>query len=258
MVSLDVLTSTLTDVMLYDKNLNLQQMDTHMPNGLQVKGTEEVKKIGFGVSASLELFKLAVEKKCQALIVHHGLNIPPTHGYDALFQNRLTYLTANNISLFGYHFLLDSHPKIGHNAEIIKTIGGTPTKPYFSQGVPWGFEGELEGITLEKIIKTIQSNLSPKTEIYDFGPKIIKKVAVVSGSGTPYSGEMQYLVDNQIDLYITGENSEWVRELFRESKINFIAGGHYHTERFGLLALQKVIQAKLDVESVFVELENEV
>lgn len=258
MIDLDKLNSTLTDIMLYDKNLNLTQIDTHMPNGLQVKGSEKIEKVGFGVSASLELFKLALKKGCQALTVHHGINLPPSHCHDTLYQNRMSFLTDNKISLFGYHFLLDSHPEIGHNAEIIKAVGGIPTKPYFSQGVPWGFEGKLEGISLEKIVQTLQPRLSPKTMVYEFGPKIIKKIAVVSGSGAPYSGDMQYLIDNRIDLYITGENSEWIRELFRESKINFIAGGHYYTERFGLLALEKSLKDKLKIETEFIELENEI
>lgn len=258
MIDLDKLNSTLTDIMLYDKNLNLTQIDTHMPNGLQVKGSDKIEKVGFGVSASLELFRLAVEKGCQALVVHHAINLPPSHCYDALFQNRMSFLTDNKISLFGYHFLLDSHPRIGHNTEIIKAIGGTPTKPYFSQGTPWGFEGKIDGTTLKELVKTIQFRLSPKTMVYEFGPKIIKKVVAVSGSGAPYSGEMQYMIDNEIDLYITGENSEWIREIFRESKINFIAGGHYHTEKFGLLALEKTLKDKLKVETEFIELENEI
>ena len=258
MISLNDLSSALNEILIYDKSLNLAQIDQHMPNGLQVKGKDKIQKIGFGVSASLELFKLAAKKGCQVLVVHHGINLPPSHCYDGLFQHRTSFLTENGISLFGYHFLLDSHPKIGHNVEIIKAIGGTPTKPFVFQGNPWGFEGKIDQTPLKKLVKIIQNRLSPKTTVYDFGPKLIKRIVAVSGSGAPYSGDMQYLVDNEIELYITGENSEWVRELFRESKVNFIAGGHYYTERFGLLALQKLIEEKLGVETAFIELENEV
>jgi putative NIF3 family GTP cyclohydrolase 1 type 2 len=94
--------------------------------------------------------------------------------------------------------------------------------------------------------------------LYDFGPKKINKVVAVSGRGTPVPTDVQYLIDNQVDLFITGEDSEWVREIFREAKINYLAGGHYHTERFGVLALEKLIKEKLSVETEFIELLNDV
>ncbi|QQG44250.1 MAG: Nif3-like dinuclear metal center hexameric protein [Candidatus Roizmanbacteria bacterium] len=257
MIPLDKLITTLNDILLYDRTLNLVKIDPYMPDGLQVKGNNEIKKIGFGVSASLDLFKMALENKCQALIVHHGLSLPPSNRYDALFQNRLSYLIENKISLFGYHFLMDSHPQIGHNVEIIKTIGGKPSKPYFHQGEPWGYEGEINK-TLDEIIEILKPLSSPTMKIYPFGTSHIRKAVAVSGKGTPYPGDMQYLVDNDIDLYITGETSEWVRDMFKESQINFIAAGHYYSERFGLIALKKELQNKLSVEMEFLELVNEV
>jgi len=58
---------------------------------------------------------------------------------------------------------------------------------------------------------------------------------------------------------VTGEVHEWNRELFREAKINFIAGGHYATEVFGVQALMSVISQKFpEVEVGWVDLANEV
>ncbi len=42
-------------------------------NGLQIEGGAEVKKIAFGVSASLELFERAAASGADMIIVHHGL-----------------------------------------------------------------------------------------------------------------------------------------------------------------------------------------
>jgi len=50
----------------------------------------------------------------------------------------------------------------------------------------------------------------------------------------------------------------WNRELFREANISFIAGGHYNTEKLGVLALGDVIRDRLDVEVEFIDLPNEV
>mgnify|MGYP000164774484 CR=1 FL=1 len=44
----------------------------YCPNGLQVQGKSEIKKIVTGVTASQALIDKAVELKADALLVHHG------------------------------------------------------------------------------------------------------------------------------------------------------------------------------------------
>lgn len=258
MISLTKLNQFLTDLLYYDKKLNLAKIDPYMANGLMVKGKENINKVALAVSASVEVFQKTVATDCQALIVHHVFSFPPNNRYDQLFQNRYRFLVQNDLSLFGYHFLLDSHPKIGHNVKIIQTIGAKPTAPFFHKEQPWGYFGKLKPTPLSKIVSYLKPKLSPQMVVYPFGKKNIEKVAVVSGRGTPLPPDIQYLLDNEVDLFITGENSEWIREIFREVKINFIAGGHYYTERFGILALQKTIEEKLSLKTDFIELENPV
>ena len=258
MIDLTKLQEFLNDLMLYDKNLNVCAVDPHMANGLVFKGEEKIQKIALGVSASIEVFKKAVELGCQALIVHHAFNYPPFVTYDRLFQNRYSYLVKNNLSLFGYHFLLDSHPKIGHNVLIIEKLGGKVEKPFLHGGAPWGYFGTVNNLSIEQVKNMFAKDFSPTMTVYPYGPKEIKKVVAISGRGTPIPSDIQYLIDNKVDLFITGENSEWIREIFREVGIHFIAGGHYHTERFGILALEKVLKEKLGIETEFIELVNNV
>lgn len=42
------------------------------PNGLQIQGTEHINKIVTGVTATQLLIDQAIEKKVDALFVHHG------------------------------------------------------------------------------------------------------------------------------------------------------------------------------------------
>jgi len=72
MATLDDLVAFLQDFM-----GDVGNKDPYMPNGLQVRGREEVKLLATGVSASLRLFEEAVARKADALLVHHGLNMPP-------------------------------------------------------------------------------------------------------------------------------------------------------------------------------------
>ena len=87
----------------------------------------------------------------------------------------------------------------------------------------------------------------------------MKKIVAVSGKGAPHPSDMTYLINENIDLFITGEVHEWNRELFRETGINFIAGGHYHTEMFGIKALMAKVKKDLpQITSVWLELDNEI
>jgi putative NIF3 family GTP cyclohydrolase 1 type 2 len=45
--------------------------------------------------------------------------------------------------------------------------------------------------------------------------------------------------------------------LFREAGISFFAGGHYNTEKLGVLALGDVIRERFGVEVEFIDLPNE-
>ncbi len=260
MTTLNSLQQFLDDYLYFDKKLDLSRIDPYMTNGLLVRGRDEIKKIGFGVSASIALFEKAKESSCDLIIVHHSFNFPPFNRHDDIFQNRFGYLLNNKISLFGYHFLLDSHPEVGNNVQILKTIGAKPIKPYLHQNNPWGWMGEFDkGEELLAIENKLNPHTSKRNIIYHFGSKFIKKVVAISGKGAPIASDMQYLISQKVDLYITGEVHEWNRELFREAKINFLAGGHYNTEEFGVKALMVKIRKEFhNLEVEWLNLENEV
>lgn len=260
MITLSQLQVYLDGYLNFDNNLDIPKIDPFMTNGLMVRGKEEVRRIGFGVSASRALFEKAVSVKCDVLIVHHSFNFPPSNRYDLIFQNRISYLIKNNISLFGFHFLLDAHPEIGHNVQIIKKIGAEPLTPYLHRGNPWGWTGKYSTeVNLSDIEQTLKKYLSKTATIYNFGKNKIKKVVAVSGMGSPVPTVMHDLIEEGIDLFITGEVHEWNRELFREAKINFIAGGHYATEVFGVRALMEKVREKYpDLEVEWLDLINDI
>lgn len=231
-------------------------VDPEMANGLQFRGKEEIEKIATGVSASLDLFKMAVARKADCLIVHHGMRVPKSPYVDSLFARRIGYLAAHSLSLLGYHYWLDGHPDLGHNAQIIQRLGARRTEP-FRNG--WGWYGELpEERALSSVIAECVSLFGPLRAQYLFGRDRVRRLVVLSGSGSPQYAELSLLRAKQADLYITGEVREWDREQARESGLNLIAGGHYNTERFGLWALGNLIHHELRVEVEFVDFPNEI
>ncbi len=233
------------------------RIDHHMPNGLQVRGRDEVRTIVTGVSASLRLFEEAVALGADALVVHHGINMPSSIHFDPLFCQRLRYLWDHDLSLIGYHYLLDSHPEVGNNAQIIRALGGHLVEPYPPDS--WGWVGEIEGgDERDALLARCTDLFSQQGVQYPFGPERVQRMVAISGAGAPLPGEMDWLIKHRIDLFITGEPHEWNRELFREAGISFVAAGHYHTERLGIQALSDMLQRRLDVTVRFLDLPNSV
>lgn len=232
------------------------QADPDMANGLQVRGGDVIEKVGTGVSASLELFKLASARHADCLIVHHGIIIPKSPYVDQLLAGRLHYLFAHGLSLLGYHYLLDSHPEVGHSAEIIRRLGARRTAP-FRGG--WGWYAEFEEEQERSaVVERCVSMFGRLRAEYLFGRDRVRRIVVITGGGAPEYPEVPAILAEGVDLYVTGEVHEWDREVLREAGLNLIAGGHYNTERFGLWALGDMIRRDLEVDVEFLDLANEV
>ncbi len=233
------------------KNLNkILQIDlTPEQNGLQVEGTKEVKKIVFGVSANMTLFEAAKKENAQMIIVHHGLLWGHEQKITGVFGTRIKFLIKNDLNLVAYHLPLDKHPTLGNNAGLAKLLGLKNLQPFGTyKGLKIGFKGTLaKPKTFENIFKILGG------EGLNFGPKRIKTIAIVSGGAHDM---LEEAIQEKADLYICGSRDEYVQELAREGKINFIAMGHYNSEKLGILALKKYIEKKYKVSTKFIDIKN--
>ena len=94
------------------------------PNGLQVEGTDVIRHIVSGVTASRALIEAAIEAKADAIFVHHGLFWRGQDGtVTGWMKQRLQLLLAHNINLLAYHLPLDAHPELGNNAQLGQRLG---------------------------------------------------------------------------------------------------------------------------------------
>jgi len=96
-----VLTS-LTSI-LRDFTGDASDKDPWMPNGLQVRTKEETEVLATGVSASLPFFEEATARGADALLVHHGLNMPPGLLLRTIFTQRLHFLFQHYLCLIACH-----------------------------------------------------------------------------------------------------------------------------------------------------------
>lgn len=238
---------------------NLEDESEMVVNGLQVMGGEEVSKVSLGVSASLEFFQRSYQSGCNFLIVHHGLginravinNIPVP-----LLQERLKFLYKNDISLAGFHFLLDHHPEIGNNTSVLKSLNAGILGNVHGF---WGWYGDLsQEKELSEIINFLERLYQHPAQVIGTEKRLIKRIAVVSGSGGPDIEIAEQFREKGIDLLVVGDLRESHFGVVNELGLTAAAFGHYNTETIGIKNLGEVIKKEfpsLPVE--FVDVPNE-
>jgi dinuclear metal center YbgI/SA1388 family protein len=242
-----------------DRLLEPGRFRDYCPNGLQVPGGAEVARIATGVSASAELFELAIGERVDLLIVHHGLfwGSTPTP-IDAPMKRRLKLLFDADMSLAAYHLPLDAHPEVGNNALIALALGADSLQPFAPhEGEPIGFVASFAGEGLDSgALFARVTELTARTPlVFDAGPERVRSVAIVSGAGADYLTDA---VTAGADAFITGEPAERVMTQAREAHIHFVAAGHYATETFGVRRIGEHLSERFGVEHVFIDLPNPV
>lgn len=241
-------------VQFLDTYLTSPQIADASCNGLQVAGKAEVKKVAFGVSASLELFHRARKAGADLIIVHHGLLWGQLEPLSGILRERVAFLLKHNLNLAAYHLPLDKHPVVGHNACLMKAVGAGKVRPFGEyHGLPIGFEGRVADKPLAMLVKKWETYCQTKAQVLSFGPQKIKSLAVVSGGAHSL---LPQAVARGLDLFVTGVLDEPVQEWCREGHINCVALGHYNSEKPGLLALMKVVGKRFNVATEFIDVPN--
>jgi dinuclear metal center YbgI/SA1388 family protein len=239
--------------------LKPELFDDYCPNGLQIEGKPEIKKIVFAVSATRESAEYAAKVDASALIVHHGL-FWKFHGTRTLtgpFYKRVAPLLKNDINLFGYHLPLDAHSEVGNAVAIARLIEMGELLPFGNhKGAFTGIMGTLpkalSGNELKALLeRTLQHSVHYSNPIEN---KPIKKIGIITGGANSQWSEAYKL---GLDAYITGEMSEHDYHESREAGIHMFAGGHHATEKFGIQALMKKIQETYpDLQCEYLDSEN--
>ncbi|WMY97637.1 MAG: Nif3-like dinuclear metal center hexameric protein [Arsenophonus sp.] len=232
--------------------LGIDKYHDSVPNGLQVEGCEEIKKIVTGVTASQSLLNTAVCLKAHAIIVHHGYFWKnESNLIKNIKRKRLKTLLSNNINLYAYHIPLDAHPVIGNNVQLGNIIGVniddyiTPLLPVGRFSIP---------ISSSELMTRLKNRLDRQPLYYgDFISKKISTVAWCSGKGQKF---IETVAKLGIDAFITGEVSEETFHISKEMKIHFYSAGHHATERYGIKALGEWIKKNYNLDVTFIDIPN--
>ena len=243
---------------LRDYNASLLQtglFKDYCPNGLQVEGRAEVRRIATGVTASQQVLDEAIAWGADAILVHHGYFW--RNEAAAVVGNkkkRIAQLLRNDVSLLAYHLPLDAHAELGNNAQLGKLLGLSEQGRFGEQNIAW--LGALEQPrTLTQFAQQIQQSLLRAPQVIGDGNKRIRKVAWCSGGAQGY---FEAAIAQGADAYITGEISEQNFHQSNETGVAFIAAGHHATERYGIQALGAHLEKQFGLEHRFFDQDNPV
>ena len=242
-----------------DELLEADGSPDYGPNGLQVEGAPDVRKIVTAVSASRDLFRRAVEREADAVIVHHGIlwNSSESARIVGSHRERLRLLIENRISLIAYHLPLDRHLELGNAAQLAHRVGLEELEPFGVHfGAPAGVCGVFqEPVDLEEFIAAVEEACEREPQTFAGGDHLVSSVGIVTGGAQK---EFHQAVAAGLDAYVTGEATEWVLHQAAEDGVHYLAAGHYATERFGIRALGRWIADHHGLDVEFIDIPNPV
>lgn len=241
-----------------DQQLQANSIQDYCPNGLQVEGRSDIRKIIGGVTASQALIEAAISNQADAILVHHGFF---WKGEDqtitGIKKKRIQALLQNNISLIAYHLPLDVHPILGNNAQLAQLLNLNVTGPLdpsskMSVGVVTEFS---ESMTANAFQKLLTDKLGRECVHIGDDSKLIKTIGLCTGAA---QGMIDQAVKLDLDAYLSGEISEPTVHVANETGVNYFSAGHHATERGGVMALGEHLKDHFEIAFEFIDLYNPV
>lgn len=247
----------LTDIIHWcNQTLRSQEFKDYAPNGLQIEGKAEVKKILCAVTASQDAINAAIAQNADLLLVHHGYFWKgEAYPITGMRGQRIKSLIQHDISLVGYHLPLDSHPTLGNNAAIADLLALeniealNPTERH-----PIGNIGYLTTAMAPDAFKDyLTERLGFNTIHLAADKQSVQKIGFCTGGAQDF---IHQAAEQGCDAYISGEVSERTFYEAKELNVHYYACGHHATERYGVQRLAAALAEQFNIESVYFELNN--
>ena len=202
-----------------DRYLAAQSILDYAPNGLQIEGCVEIRKLCTAVSISQSVIQAAIQWQADAILVHHGF----FWRGERLVLTQL--LPVTNVSQHDVEKL----PKGLWAGELLE-----PLSPQ-----------DLSSL-LQQIFGQAPIHISAS------GPKI-QRIAWCTGAAQDFLEDAQHL---GVDAFISGEISERTYDLAQELNVHYYACGHHATERYGVQALAMHLEQQFGIEHLFIDSNN--
>jgi dinuclear metal center YbgI/SA1388 family protein len=239
----------LTDLSNYIASLlEVDRFRDYSPNGVQVEGRAEVRRIATGVTASQHVLEQATAWGADALLVHHGYfwrsEDPALTG---IKKRRIAHLLRHDLSLLAYHLPLDAHPELGNNVQLARELGFVVLGTFGDQAL--ALHGEaVHTRTLGELAQHLADRLAHTPLVIGDGARTVSRIAWCTGAAQGYFEQAAAL---GVDAFLTGEISEQNVHVAEETGVAFISAGHHATERYGIQALGAHLAERFGLEHRF-------
>ena len=238
-----------------DELLESERFKDYCPNGLQVEGRPEIRRIVAGVTASQALVDQAAACGADALLVHHGWFWRGEDGRVTGFRKkRLQTLLTHDINLIAYHLPLDGHAEFGNNVQLARRLGWTVEGRFGEQDVGW--YGRLdETQALGEVAHRVSAELGREPLVIGEETQQVSRIAWCSGGAQSL---FEAALSLGVQVFLSGEISEQHVHLARETGVAYLAVGHHASERYGVEALAAHLAAKFGLDCAFIDIDNPV
>jgi dinuclear metal center YbgI/SA1388 family protein len=242
----------------FQRLLTPENFEDYAPNGLQVEGKDKIARVAFAVSATQDSIREAIHWGADALVVHHGIfwKHQGARTVTGAWGERVKSLVKSDLNLFAYHLPLDGHAEVGNAVSLARELGMNELSPFAlykrqPMGTKGKFSSPLSASELRKKLETILKHPVILATPDENNP--IASLGIITGGA---NNEWVEAMKDNLDAYLTGEISEYNWHDAREAGIHYFAGGHHATERFGIMALKKKVEAELKLTCEFFDSGN--
>lgn len=216
----------------------------------------EIKKVLLAIDANSKVIDKAIEINADLIITHHPLIFTPLKKIvlNDIISGRIIRLIKENISVYAMHTNLDS-ANDGLNDYVFKLFNLNAKRIYEkeTENRPIRYYEFKNPVTLDEIIQKVKKGLNIDTlkVIADeyYTSNIIKKIAIVTGSGMDFFNE----VKDKVDLFLTGDVKYHEAQDSLEYGLPIIDFGHFESEVHVVDLLEKFLlkETDLDIEKCY-------
>lgn len=213
-----------------------------------IESNKEIKRIGYATNLSPETVNSAIQNNVDLIITHHDVS-------DFVYGMKeycLKLLKSNSISHCFIHMPLDDCD-FGTNVSFLNKLGAKVIKKsHFKENTFYcGRIGEIEKpLKFEEFVSKVENILGEKVKAWKNNDQEIKRIGLAVGACYA-TDNIKESVEENCDVYITGEKMLYTLQYAEFTGINLIVGSHTYTEFFGVESLSKKIHEKFpEIEAV--------
>ena len=201
----------------------------------------EIHKVIVAMDCTKEVCEEAISKNANLIITHHPLIFDGIKNIDSTTSSgrKIMSLIKSDISLIALHTNFD---KIvgGTSDTLAKILGLCNVVNIDNKEFSLGKVGDVKETSLKDFALFVKEKLNTdKVKYLGNENQIIKKVAVVSGSGSEFYLDAK---NKAADLLVTSEVKHHIAIDAMENDIAIIDAGHFETENIAMNSLSNIVK----------------